>query len=355
MRDDDLLLDLPEVEFGSGIVGVCDICGKRQAVVVLSKERFKLCVIDFLNKTWIKTDKKPGVPAPLYRSERVWFDTEATPTGTAQGILLTPTKIVRHPAVLVTPDLFGLTTTLLDGAIRFAREGIEVFLPDVSKIEGLGAGPQLAMWSGARLRGGVPVDSGSIGKLLHLYSDALAFVRGRPMVDAARSAVFGASYGASLALAVAAQDTKLAAVALAYPMPVKPADLAKLVTAPLLYVAGSEDAATARARTQLFAVREAAGSPFEFRVLTDVKHHFLSRDLPAYEVAKAEEAWGYLVGFLKQKLLPPPPRPPAPPVSKPDPATPKPSPAAVAKPVTPAPPSAPATSAPSRLSATVAA
>ena len=345
MRDDDFLLDLSAPEFGSGIVGVCDICGKRQAVVVLTKERFKLCVLDFLNKTWIKTDKKPGVPAPLYRSERVQFESEAIPTGKAQGVLLRPTKVVRHPAILVTPDLFGLTTTLLDGAIRFAREGFEVFLPDVGKISGLGASHQLAMWSGARLRGGVPVRSRRIGALLHLYTDALEFLRGQEMVDTARSAVFGVSFGGSLALALAAQETKLAAVALAYPMPVKPAGLAKLVTAPLLYVAGSDDPATARARKQLFAVREAAGSPFEFRVLPEVRHNFLSRDLAAYDVAKAEEAWGYVVGFLKQRLFPPPPRPPAPPVSKPDPAAPKATPVPAAKPAAPAPSRPPAATA----------
>lgn len=347
MRDDDFLLDLPQPEFGSGIVGVCDICGKRQAVIVLTKERFKLCVLDFLNKTWIKSDKKPGVPAPLYRSERVTFETEATRSGKAQGIQLRPTKVIRHPAVLVTPDLYGLTTTLLDGAIRLAREGFEVFLPDVGKIDGLGATPQVTMWTGAHLRGGVPVGSRRVANLLHLYSDALEFLRGREMVDPARSAVFGVSYGASLALALAAQDTKLAAVALAYPMAVRPADLAKLVTAPLLYLAGSDDPATARARKQLFAVREAAGSAFEFRVLPEARHHFLSRDLPAYDVGKAEEAWGYLLGFLKQRLMPPPPRPPPAPVSKPDPAADRPAPAAAAKPPAPAPvPARPPTATP---------
>ena len=60
MRDDDRLLNLTDAEFGTGVVGVCDICGTRQAVIVLKKERFKLCVLDFLNKTWLKTDKKPG-------------------------------------------------------------------------------------------------------------------------------------------------------------------------------------------------------------------------------------------------------------------------------------------------------
>ncbi len=328
MRDDDRMLDLPEPEFGSGIVGVCDICGVRQAVIVLRKERFKLCVIDFLNKTWTKTDKKPGVPAPLYLSERVWFDTEATPSRRAQGVLLRPTKLMRHPVVLVTPDVYGLTTTVLDGAIRLAREGFEVFLPDVAKTEGVGAGHHLAMRLGARFQGGVPVSSKRVETLLRLYRDALAFLRSGEMVDANRSAVLGTSYGASLALGVAAQDAKVAAVALAYPMPLRPADLARLVTAPILFVSGAHDRAAAKARDQIRGSGRGSDAVLEIAELPRAHHDFLSRDLPAYDMASAEEAWTRIVGFLKSQLMPPPPKPPAPPVKVVPPPAPAPAPAA---------------------------
>ncbi len=300
MRDDDRLLDLPEAEFGSGVIGVCDLCGTRQAVIVLRKERFKLCVIDFLNKAWIKSEKKPGVPAPLYQSERVWFETDATSTGRAQGVVLRPTRIVRHPVILVTPDIFGLTTTMLDAAIRFAREGFEVFLPDVGKTEGIGTGLHVAMRAGARLRGGVPVTSTRVGGLVHLYADALEYLRSREMVDPAKSGVFGASYGASLALALAAQDTQLGAVVLAYPMPVSPANHARLVTAPLLFVGGDHDAAAERTRRQLEAVRASSKARFELIVVEGVRHHYLSRDLGAYDLPRAEETWSRIVAFLKR-------------------------------------------------------
>ncbi len=191
MRDDDRMMDLPS-EFGSGVVGVCDICGVRQAVIVLSKERFKLCVTDFLNKTWIKSDKKPGAPAPLYRSERVWFETKATRDGRAPAIMLTPAKLVKHPVVLITPDTYGITTTVLDAAIRFARDGYEVMLPDVAKTDGIGAGHHVALRTGAHLRGGVSLRSKKIVGLLHLYTDALAYLRAREMVDPAKAALFGA-------------------------------------------------------------------------------------------------------------------------------------------------------------------
>ncbi|MGD0250468.1 MAG: dienelactone hydrolase family protein [Thermoplasmata archaeon] len=317
MRDDDRLLDLPEAQFGTGVVGVCDICGTRQAVIVLSKERFKLCVIDFLNKTWAKSGKKPGVPVSLYRSERVWFDTDSDRSGRTQAVVLSPTRAVRHPAVLITPDVYGLTTTLLDAAIRFAREGFEVLLPDVVKSERIGVGHHVSMWSGAQFRGGVSVSSKRVEDFVRLYADALDFLRRRDLVDAGRSGVFGTSYGGSLALALAARESGLGAVALAYPMPVRPADLGKLVNAPLFLIAGVHDRAAAKARAQLEAVRAQVPVPFEFVGVPGVRHHFLSRDLGAYDLAKAEEAWARIVGFLKQRLMPPPPRPPPPPVARP--------------------------------------
>jgi len=314
MRDDDRLLELPDAEFGSGVVGVCDICGTRQAVVVLTKERYKLCVIDFLNKTWIKSEKKPGVPAPLYRSDRVTFETKVSSTGSAQAIVLSPTKVVKHPVVLVTPDVYGLTTTVLDAAIRFAREGFEVLVPDVAKTDGIGAGHHVALRSSAQLRGGVAVGSPRVSDLIQLYSDALEYLRGRDMVDPTKSAVFGVSYGASLALALAARDLRLGAVVLAYPRPVRPPDLAKLVTAPLLLVTASSDRAAVRARGQIAAVAPGGKTSLEFLDLPNVRHGFLARDLPAYEVGPAELAWTRMIAFLKRTLMPPPPRPPAPPV-----------------------------------------
>ncbi len=313
MRDDDRMMDLPN-EFGSGIVGVCDICGRRQAVIVLQKERYKLCVIDFLNKTWLKTDKSPGAPAPLYRSDRVWFETRSIPEGKALSIVLTPTKVTRHPVVLITPDVYGLTTTVLDAAIRFARDGYEVLVPDTGKISSVGPGHHLALRTGAQFRGGVSSRSKKVLSLINLYADALDFLRSREMVDPAKSGVFGASYGGSLALALAAQDTRLSAVGLAYPQPVAPADLARLVTAPILFVGGTADPGAAKARRQLAAVSGAPGPAIEFLDLPGGKHGFLARDLGAYDLGLAETAWNRIQGFFRLQLAPTPPRPPAPPV-----------------------------------------
>lgn len=312
MRDDDRLLDLPAAEFGSGVIGICDICGARQAVVILTKERFRLCVLDFLNKSWIKSDRKPGAPAPLYRSERIAFETGALGGRPAPAIALTPAKIVRHPAVLIAPDIYGITTTVLDAAIRFAREGFEVLVPDLGKTEGVGLPQHLALRAGTALRGGVPVGSPQVRSLLALYGDALRHLLARDMVDPARAAVFGTSYGGSLAVALAAQNTRLGAVALAYPLPVRPREVASLVTAPVLVVHGARDRAATRAAREL--VETLGAHPPTVVRLPGARHHFLARDLRAYSLPRAEEAWDGVLRFLKQQLMPPPPRPPAPPV-----------------------------------------
>jgi len=345
MTDADLLLTLPDLKFGSGIVGVCDVCGKRQAVIVLQKERFKLCVIDFLNKKWIGSPAKPGVPAPLFRSERVWFPTTAVRAGQAQAVVLSPTRVVRHPGVLIAPDVHGLTTAILDGAIRLAQQGFEVLLPDVN-LAGTFGPPQLfATRSGVWARNGVPLRSSAVAKLVGLYSDGLEALRGRPMVDPEKSAILGLSYGGALAVGVAARDQKLGALVLAYPVPVSPPEWLPLVTAPVLLIAGRRDRLGQKARGQF--VAHFPKDRFESFDPGNVGHDFLARDVGAYNLRAAEASWKRIGEFLGGRLLPAPPKPPTPPVA----AAP---PAAVARPPTPAapgpaprpstPPVAPATS-----------
>jgi dienelactone hydrolase len=345
--DQDLLLpDHPEV-FGSGIIGVCDICGKRQAVIVLQKERYKLCVLDFLNKSWADSTVKPGAPLPPYRSDRVWFDTAVAKSGTSTAILLTPTKVVRHPTILITPDVYGLTTVLLDAAIRFAKDGYEVLIPEVGKVPGIGFPEHLATRSGAYLAGGVPLQSSRTRKLLLYFQDALNYLRSRPMADTDKTAIFGVGFGASLALGVAGEEQKLTAVVLAYPMPVRPSGYAELVTAPVLFVDAGRDRASRRARQSFESRSSQLASPVEYADFPAARRNFLSRDVGAYDLPMAEAAWGRILAFLRSRLQPPPPRPPAPPkmVAPPTavaggkpPAAPKPSVApAVSSPSLPAP------------------
>ena len=317
MTDEDLLHDRPNPEFGSGIIGVCDVCGRRQAVIVLQKERFQLCVLDFLNKTWATSGRPPGAPLPPYRSERVWFPTRSDPEGRAPAVSLSPTKAVKHPVVLITPDVYGLTTSLLDGAIRFAREGFEVLLPDLGRMSGVGPSTHLSMRMGRRSTGGVRSDGKRIAPLVALYRDALAYAKTRELADPSKCAVFGLSYGGSLATIVATQEPSISAVALAYPVPVRPPSLLRALGAPTLVVTGANDAAARIFVEELRGATSGVPRPPEFLEAPGVGPQFLARDLPGYDLAAAEAAWTRILAFLRLQLLPPPPRPATPPVMKP--------------------------------------
>ena len=314
MTDADLLLTLPDLKFGSGIVGVCDVCGKRQAVIVLQKERFKLCVIDFLNKKWIGSPApSPGSRAPLFRSERVWFPTTAVKAGQAQAVVLSPTRVVRHPGVLIAPDVHGLTTAILDGAIRLAQQGFEVLLPDVN-LAGTFGPPQLfATRSGVWARNGVLALLGRrearVGLYLGRAGGPAGPSDGRPgEVRHPRPLLWRGARGR-----VAARDQKLGALVLAYPVPVSPPEWLPLVTAPVLLIAGRRDRLGQKARGRF--VAHFPKDRFESFDPGNVGHDFLARDVGAYNLRAAEASWKRIGEFLGGRLFPAPPKPPTPPVA----------------------------------------
>jgi dienelactone hydrolase len=313
MRDDDLLLSIPNPEFGSGVIGVCDVCRKRQAVIVLEKERFQLCVIDFLNKTWTGVKSAPGAPLPPYRSERLWYPTAETRSGEAATVVLSPTKVVKHPIVLITPEVYGLTTTLLDAAIRCARAGCEVLLPDLQKSGAVGPSHHVTMRRGVATGAGVPLDHSKIRALTRLYLDGLAFLRTREMVDPEKVAIFGAGYGGALAASVAAQDPNVTALVVAYPTKVSPPESLRLVSAPVLFLGAGRDKNSVQSLRQYQEYLGTRGGRVDVLVAPDAKSPFLARDSKAYRLADAEAAWSRMDGFLRERLLPPPPKPAPPP------------------------------------------
>lgn len=321
-RDDDQMVRGLSPEFGSGVIGVCDVCGKRQAVIVLQKERFKLCVLDFLNKTWSQPGLKPGAPLPPYKSDRVWFPTEAVKEGKAAAVVLSPTKLVKHPVALVTPDIYGLTTSVLDLGIRLAREGCEVLLPDLSRIPGVGPRDHATLRMGARFRGGVALDQPRIAHLRTLFRDGLRYLRGREMVDPDKTVVAGLSYGAALATAVAVEDRSVSALVLAYPVPVQPVDYLKLVNAPVLFVDAGADPGSRAARAQWEPLAASGAVSVRFVDQPSARGNFLARDLRAYQLTEAEAAWSEVSGFVRARLFPPPPKAPVPPVRLAAPSTP---------------------------------
>jgi carboxymethylenebutenolidase len=313
MTDEDLLLERPVGEFGSGVVGICDVCHQRQAVIVLGKERFKLCVLDFLNKSWVKSEAKPEAPTAPFVSSREYLPCRAVPGGEVPVVVLSPTRVVKRASALVVPEVYGLTTQVLEAGVRLAHEGFEVVMPDFAKTPGINLGTYLWLRGYRMLYDSVPVSRTRRERYLRVLDSCREYVQSRNLVDPSRFGVLGVSYGGALALAYAAQTPEVNVVGLAYPFMIRPASWLRQMKAPVLAVYGSSDTLVA---PSLLLLREAAaryGFPFDSLVLAGARHHFLNRDSKAYRVAEAELAWTRLMAHMRAGLEPPKPAPPKPP------------------------------------------
>ncbi len=82
-------------------------------------------------------------------------------------------------------------------------------------------------------------------------------------------------------------------------------------------MSGAADGAARKARQHLEVGSRAASNPVEIFEVPGARHGFLARDLSAYDLPQAEAAWTRIQAFLKQRLLPPPPKIPTPPGVKP--------------------------------------
>ena len=206
--------------FGSGIIGVCDVCGTRQAVIILQKERFKLCVLDFLNKSWVTRRPSRAPRFPPYRSDRISFDTAVSKLGPLLG---DPPDADEDWCGTHGPDhsrcVRRYQTVLLDAAIRFAKDGCEVLIPEVKRRPGYRfSGSTSPLGPEPILAGGMSLSGSSRTRKLVLYfQDALNCLRSRPMADAGKTALFGIGFGARSRLGVAGEEQKLTAVVLVVP------------------------------------------------------------------------------------------------------------------------------------------
>ncbi len=309
MPDEDLLLrDVPNREFGAGVVGVCDICHKRQAVIILSKERYQLCVMDFLNKSWIKADEKPQAFTVPFTSTTDFISTPSVPGGILHAIRLRPTKIVKHPLVVVAPDPYGVTTQTIEAAVRFVREGYEVIFPDTGRIPGLSFAVEYGLTRGMRLwKGTVWLPRARRERLLRLLDVCRLHALEDEMVDPTKQALFGASYGGAYALAYAAETEGLRAVALAYPYCVSPIGRLASIKAPVHTVYGSGDTRAGQSGVLLQRSLPRWGIEYTSKVIPRAGHNFLGRDEKTYRVRSSELAWKDLLGFVRAQLEPPPP------------------------------------------------
>jgi dienelactone hydrolase len=317
MTDEDLLLEEQHDDYGAGIVGPCDICKVRQAVIVLEKEGFKLCVLDFLNKSWIKTAQPAKGHILPFKSSTEYVPCRAAIGGVVPVVLLSPTAELKRPSALVVPEVYGITTQVLEAGVRLAHQGYEVAIPDFVRIHGVNLVTAAKLRASKILLDEVHISQSHRDRAFRILEATRKYLLTRPLVLPERQVVVGLSYGGSLALGFAAQTPSLSGVAVAYPYMIHPPSYLQNLHCPVLVVAGGGDSRTGPSLLELHRWSHIYGLNVGTMVVPDARHHFLSRAHKGYDAQKADLAWSRMMAFVRHCLSPPPvkapPRPPVPP------------------------------------------
>jgi carboxymethylenebutenolidase len=207
--------------------------------------------------------------------------------GTVKGYLARPDTQERLPAVLLLHDETGLSDWIKDRARELAGIGYVVLVPDLKgRLPAAGNSPGPAA---------VLADEPTLAEL----SAAVRWLRRRPDVLPERVGVVGWSWGADLALALAAA-TPLQGCVVCHGSPAEDAALlGGLRTTPLLLLVAGKDEAARRSLPTLRKALEGAGILHKVRVFDGVSAGFMMpRPGKPSAHTEAEEAWVEIYNFL---------------------------------------------------------
>lgn len=223
------------------------------------------------------------------------------------GFTASPATGGPHPGLLMVFHANGLTADLKLEAVRLARLGLCVLVPNLYAM--LNIPGETHIGQGADIQSRV-----SDGEFLRVIGDAHRFLAARAGVDAGRIGVIGYCMGSRLAIPFAADTPQLRALALYYPSvrdepeswlrPRHAFETAKLLTCPSLVIYGGKDhIATASVQQRLWQSFAQNGQPFEWHHYSEGNHGFASSESPGFQPALAERVWPSVADFLQRTLV----------------------------------------------------
>ena len=214
---------------------------------------------------------------------------------TLQGHLARPAGNGPHPAVVVIHEIFGLNDNIRDIAERFAREGYVALAVDLFA----GRNRTVCM---ARFMSGLLWNSLRHQGIRDLRS-TLDWLAARPEVAADRVGAVGFCLGGSFAIAWAAGDDRLKAVAPFYAQNPRPLTAVQR----LCPVVGSypERDFTAAAGRRLDRALDTADVPHDIEIYPGARHSFFNdRNPRSYDAAASEDAWRRTLAYFARYLRP---------------------------------------------------
>lgn len=218
-----------------------------------------------------------------------------------------PLREERLPAILIIPDVFGLSDHYRDITQRFATEGFFALALDLYSREGA---PSLGDLSAVQEW----IRNLDDRRVLGDIAAALRFLRSRVEVRKISIGVTGFCLGGQYALMAACSQAELSACVSFYGMlrylernerkPEGPLDMAPRLSCPFLGLFGADDPLIPRADVrELEGLLRTTGQSFQIKVYNAAGHAFFNDRRPdTYRGEAAEDAWVRAVAFFRANL-----------------------------------------------------
>jgi carboxymethylenebutenolidase len=215
----------------------------------------------------------------------------------------------RGPAIVIIPDVRGLTEHYCDIARRFANEGFFALAVDLYSREGMPNLPDIE----SALRWMRQLNDSRILKDL---DGAVRFLGSRPEVRNRSIGITGFCMGGQYAIMASCTVPNVAACVSFYGMlryaektpnrPESPLDMASRLTCPYLGLFGEDDAMIPRSDVkELESILRRAGKNFQTRVYPGAGHAFFNDTRPeVYRAEAAKDAWTRTLAFFRAHLDP---------------------------------------------------
>jgi carboxymethylenebutenolidase len=238
------------------------------------------------------------------RSEELLFSREGE---TLKAYGAWPLREERLPAILIVPDVHGLSEHYRDITRRFAGEGFFAMALDLYSREGA---PSLGDFAAVQdwIRN---LDDRRVLGDIHA---ALRFLRSRVEVRKISVGVTGFCIGGQYAFMAACRLPEVAACVSFYGMlryaehnerkPEGPLELAGQLSCPFLGLFGADDPLIPRADVrELEGLLRAANKSFQVKIYSGAGHAFFNDRRPdAYRAEVAEDAWLRAIAFFRDHL-----------------------------------------------------
>lgn len=213
----------------------------------------------------------------------------------ASAFLAMPAGKGPFPAVIVIQEWWGLNDWVKDQARALAKEGYAALAPDLYRGKAT-ANPDEAH----QLMNGLPPD-----RAIRDLRAAFTYLAGRADVRKDRIGSIGWCMGGRYSLALATEESSLAASVAYYGAP--PTDEAAIakIKAPVLGNFGADDKGPAPDQVRAFeAAMKKAGKTIDVKIYDGAAHAFANVNNPwgGYREAAAKDAWARTVAFFATHL-----------------------------------------------------